>query len=228
MVSLASIRAAGEVYSHSIVPGGFEVMSKTTRFTPFTSLTILVAILCRSAGGSFAQSAVIPSSDSTARIAMVEAYVRASPITPTLETGSKTAKACHKRVPSPAASTSSLTMASAFRTISNRSSVTSPTIRTANPGPGNGCRFTSRSSKPNSRPTSSECKQITLCFPTSTLTAISRIIFSIGYQRSGLRVTLQNSHPLQQPLPNSTKPLIDGCTMSGISSSLGASLAETS
>src|SRR5207249_11083000 len=26
-------------YSHSIVPGGFDVMSNTTRLTPFTSLT---------------------------------------------------------------------------------------------------------------------------------------------------------------------------------------------
>jgi hypothetical protein len=30
-------------HSHSIVPGGFEVMSYTTRLTPFTSLTMRVA-----------------------------------------------------------------------------------------------------------------------------------------------------------------------------------------
>jgi hypothetical protein len=30
-------------YSHSIVPGGFEVMSYTTRLTPLTSLTMRVA-----------------------------------------------------------------------------------------------------------------------------------------------------------------------------------------
>ena len=30
------------IYFHSMAPGGFEVMSKTARFTPFTSLTIRV------------------------------------------------------------------------------------------------------------------------------------------------------------------------------------------
>ncbi len=32
-------------YSHSIVPGGLEVMSKTTRFTPSTSFTIRLEIV---------------------------------------------------------------------------------------------------------------------------------------------------------------------------------------
>ena len=31
-------------YSHSMVPGGFDVMSNTTRLTPFTSLTIRLLI----------------------------------------------------------------------------------------------------------------------------------------------------------------------------------------
>ncbi|MGY4418079.1 hypothetical protein ACVWY2_000504 [Bradyrhizobium sp. JR6.1] len=31
-------------YSHSIVPGGFDVTSYTTRFTPFTSLMMRVAV----------------------------------------------------------------------------------------------------------------------------------------------------------------------------------------
>jgi hypothetical protein len=31
-------------YSHSIVPGGFDVTSYTTRLTPFTSLMIRVAV----------------------------------------------------------------------------------------------------------------------------------------------------------------------------------------
>ena len=39
-----TIRCA-ESYSHSIVPGGLLVMSSTTRFTPFTSLTILLEIV---------------------------------------------------------------------------------------------------------------------------------------------------------------------------------------
>ncbi len=34
-------------YSHSIVPGGFDVMSYTTRFTPGTSFTMRLAILAR-------------------------------------------------------------------------------------------------------------------------------------------------------------------------------------
>ncbi|SVA92192.1 uncharacterized protein METZ01_LOCUS145046, partial [marine metagenome] len=33
------------LYSHSIVDGGFEVMSYTTRLTPFTSFTILDEIV---------------------------------------------------------------------------------------------------------------------------------------------------------------------------------------
>jgi hypothetical protein len=32
-----------DAHSHSIVPGGFDVTSYTTRFTPFTSLMIRVA-----------------------------------------------------------------------------------------------------------------------------------------------------------------------------------------
>ncbi len=34
-------------YSHSIVPGGLEVISYTTRFTPRTSLTIRLEIVSR-------------------------------------------------------------------------------------------------------------------------------------------------------------------------------------
>jgi hypothetical protein len=34
-------------YSHSIVPGGFDVISYTTRFTPLTSLMIRVAVAPR-------------------------------------------------------------------------------------------------------------------------------------------------------------------------------------
>ena len=56
-------------YSHSIVAGGFDEMSYTTRLTPGTSLTMRLLILPSTSYGSFAQSAVIPSSDVTARIA---------------------------------------------------------------------------------------------------------------------------------------------------------------
>ena len=55
-------------YSHSIVAGGFEVRSSATRFTPGTSLTIRLAIVSSSSCGSRAQSAVIASSEVTARI----------------------------------------------------------------------------------------------------------------------------------------------------------------
>src|SRR5438270_5708734 len=58
-------------YSHSIVPGGFDVMSYTTRFTPFTSFTIRVEIIFSTSGGSATQSAVMPSSELTARMAHV-------------------------------------------------------------------------------------------------------------------------------------------------------------
>src|SRR5204863_7838566 len=56
-----------EAYSHSMVPGGFEVTSYTTRFTPFTSFTIRLEIVLSTSCGSGTQSAVIPSSECTAR-----------------------------------------------------------------------------------------------------------------------------------------------------------------
>ena len=58
-------------YSHSIVPGGFEVTSYTTRFTPRTSFTIRFEIVFNTSYGSGTQSAVMPSSECTARIAQV-------------------------------------------------------------------------------------------------------------------------------------------------------------
>ena len=48
-------------YSHSIVPGGLEEMSYTTRFTPRTSLMMREEASASKSGGSLAQSAVIPS-----------------------------------------------------------------------------------------------------------------------------------------------------------------------
>ena len=56
-------------HSHSIVAGGLLLMSYTTRFTPGTSFTMRLLILPRTSYGSFAQSAVMPSSEVTARIA---------------------------------------------------------------------------------------------------------------------------------------------------------------
>src|ERR1039458_8385665 len=65
-----SVRAT-RAYSHSIVPGGFEVMSYTTRFTPRTSFTIRFEIVFSTSYGSGTQSAVMPSSECTARMAQV-------------------------------------------------------------------------------------------------------------------------------------------------------------
>src|SRR5437588_1410974 len=94
--ALCRLRRRGEEtrYSHSIVPGGFEVMSYTTRFTPFTSFTMRFEMRFNTSWGSATQSAVIPSSELTARMAHVYAYVRMSPITPTDITGSSTANDC--------------------------------------------------------------------------------------------------------------------------------------
>jgi hypothetical protein len=55
-------------YSHSIVDGGFDEMSSATRFTPGISLMIRLEIVSSRSYGSRAQSAVIASSDVTARI----------------------------------------------------------------------------------------------------------------------------------------------------------------
>src|SRR6266851_1206271 len=101
-------------HSHSIVEGGFELMSYTTRLMPRTSLTMRDEIRARSSCGSRAQSAVMPSRLSTARIATVYSYVRSSPITPTLCTGRSTAKLCHNRSYQPSRRTSCDTIASAL------------------------------------------------------------------------------------------------------------------
>src|SRR5690606_18144776 len=54
-------------HSHSIVPGGFDVTSSTTRLTSRTSLVIRVEILARTSYGSRDQSAVMASSLETGR-----------------------------------------------------------------------------------------------------------------------------------------------------------------
>lgn len=76
---LAPRRVKAEVerpYSHSMVPGGFDVMSNTTRLTPLTSLTIRLLMRPSTSYGTRAQSAVIASSLVTTRIATTFAYVR--------------------------------------------------------------------------------------------------------------------------------------------------------
>ena len=60
--------SARRAHSHSIVPGGFDVMSSVTRFTCGISLIIRDATLSSRSYGRRAQSAVIASSLVTARI----------------------------------------------------------------------------------------------------------------------------------------------------------------
>jgi hypothetical protein len=74
---------SGFGYSHSIVAGGFELMSYTTRLIPFTLLMISFETLPRNSYGRWHQSAVIPSVLVTALKATAFSYVRSSPITPT-------------------------------------------------------------------------------------------------------------------------------------------------
>ena len=54
--------------SHSMVAGGFDETSYTTRFTPTISLMIRLETTSSSSYGSRAQSAVIASSEVTARM----------------------------------------------------------------------------------------------------------------------------------------------------------------
>ena len=60
----------GMAYSHSMVDGGLEEMSYTTRLTPFTSLMMRPEILASRSAGRRAQSAVMASTLSTMRRAM--------------------------------------------------------------------------------------------------------------------------------------------------------------
>ena len=58
-----------KIYSHSIVPGGFEVISYTTLLTPLTEFIIRLDILAKVLLDILYQSAVIPSTLVTARSA---------------------------------------------------------------------------------------------------------------------------------------------------------------
>jgi hypothetical protein len=60
---------AAYFYSHSMVPGGFDVMSNTTLLTPFTSFTMRLLMRARTSYGTRAQSAVMASSLVTTRTA---------------------------------------------------------------------------------------------------------------------------------------------------------------
>src|ERR1019366_1484817 len=110
-------------HSHSIVPGGLLVTSYTTRLMPLTSLTMRLEMVFSTSCGSGTQSAVMPSSECTARMAQVYAYVRMSPITPTDITGNSTANDCHPLLYSPARLISVTTMSSASCSRATRSAV---------------------------------------------------------------------------------------------------------
>src|SRR5205823_2916694 len=103
------------LHSHSIVLGGFELISKTTRLIPRTSETKRDEILPKTSCGKRAQSAVIPSILVTALTATTRSYVLKSPITPTVDTGKSTGKACHTLPYRLASFNSSSTIRSAAR-----------------------------------------------------------------------------------------------------------------
>ncbi len=67
----AAGRSVKSAYSHSMVAGGLEVMSYTTRLTLSTSLTMRTEIFSSTSQGMRAQSAVMPSMDVTARMPTV-------------------------------------------------------------------------------------------------------------------------------------------------------------
>src|SRR5665213_579611 len=81
-------------HSHSMVPGGFEVTSYTTRFTPRTSLVMRFETWAINLASKGYQSAVMPSLLVTALSAITLSYVRLSPWTPTVFTGNNTQNAC--------------------------------------------------------------------------------------------------------------------------------------
>src|SRR5688500_12892050 len=62
-------RRSGDCHSHSIVAGGFDEMSYTTRFTAAISLTMRADARASTSYGKRAQSAVMKSSVVTARSA---------------------------------------------------------------------------------------------------------------------------------------------------------------
>src|SRR4030042_3765954 len=135
-----------------MVLGGLELISYTTLFTPSTSFTILVLILSKTLAGSLTQSAVMASVLPTALIIIGYSYVLSSPITPTLLMLGSTAKDCQIFLYNPALFISSTTISSASWSIFIFSSVTSPIILIARPGPGKGCLQTISSGRPSSIP----------------------------------------------------------------------------
>jgi len=126
-------------------------MSYTTRFTPFTSFTIRVEMFFSTSCGSATQSAVIPSSELTAaprRCTHRYAYRPSRH----RHYRQQHANDCQIFVYSPALLISLTTISSHSRSSPSRAGVTSPRMRTASPGPGNGCLCKISSGIPKSRP----------------------------------------------------------------------------
>src|SRR5690349_8330697 len=67
LIQRTVVASYGDCHSHSIVAGGLELTSYTTRFTPFTSLMIRLEMRPSTSGANGNQSAVIPSRLVTAR-----------------------------------------------------------------------------------------------------------------------------------------------------------------
>src|SRR6266478_371678 len=119
---------------------------------PRTSLMMRLETLASSSCGSGAQSAVMKSVVCTARSATTCSYVRPSPITPTDFTGRNTAKACAVCSYQFELLSSSVKIASAWRSRSAYSLLTSPRMRTPRPGPGKGWRNTISRGRPSANP----------------------------------------------------------------------------
>ena len=74
-----------------MVLGGLEVTSYTTLLIPLILFTIWLEMFCKKDFSNLKKSAVMPSSDVIALNKHKYSYVRLSPITPTVFTGSKAA-----------------------------------------------------------------------------------------------------------------------------------------
>src|SRR5260370_40424126 len=135
-------------YSHSIVAGGLVVISYTTREIFGTSFTIREDIFCKRSYGSFAQVAVIISVDSTTRRATTSPKNFPSPLVAVEYAPVITGNEIKTLSSQPLRLNSSSTMLSACSSCARRAAVTSLLIRTAYPGPGNGCFIISSSDNP--------------------------------------------------------------------------------
>ena len=128
--------------------------SHMTLVTPSTSFTTFVLTLLRNDLSKLKVSAVMKSVVTTALNATMKPWTLLSPITPTAFIPREAAYAWLIFRYSPAVRISSIRILSASLTMRSCSSVTSPIMRIARPGPGNGCRQTNYSGIPSFVPSS--------------------------------------------------------------------------